>query len=30
MTVDDRLKAAIAKLGENMKINRFSKFELGS
>ncbi len=30
MTVDDRLKAAIAKLGEIMKINRFSKFELGS
>ena len=30
MTVEDRLKAAIAKLGENMKINRFSKFELGS
>ncbi len=29
MNVEDRLKASIAKLGENMKVNRFVKFELG-
>ncbi|MFK5956780.1 MAG: translation elongation factor Ts [Planctomycetota bacterium] len=30
MTVGDRLKASIAKLGENMKIVKFARFELGS
>ena len=30
MTVEDRLKAAIAKVGENMKVERFARFELGS
>ena len=30
MTVADRLKASIAKLGENMKIVKFARFELGS
>jgi len=30
MTVGDRLKATIAKLGENMKIVKFARFELGS
>jgi elongation factor Ts len=30
MSVDDRLKACIAKVGENMKIVNFARFELGS
>jgi elongation factor Ts len=30
MTVEDRLKACIAKVGENMKIENFARFELGS
>jgi elongation factor Ts len=30
MSVEDRLKASIAKLGENMKVNRFAKFQLGA
>ncbi len=30
MTVGDRLKATISKVGENMRIERFSRFELGS
>jgi len=30
MTVADRVTAAIAVLGENIKINQFSRFELGS
>lgn len=30
MTVDDRLKACIAKVGENMKVENFARFELGS
>lgn len=30
MTVEDRLKATISKVGENMKIERFARFELGS
>jgi len=30
MTVDGRLKAAIAKVGENMKIEHFARFELGA
>lgn len=30
MTVEGRLKATIAKVGENMKIERFARFELGS
>ena len=29
-TISDRLKAAIAKVGENMRIERFARFELGS
>lgn len=29
-SVNDRLKAVIAKVGENMKIERFARFELGS
>jgi len=30
MTIEDRLKAGISKLGENMAIRRFTRFELGS
>ncbi|MDP7062062.1 MAG: elongation factor Ts, partial [Planctomycetota bacterium] len=30
MTVEDRLKAAISKVGENMKVEQFARFELGS
>ena len=30
ITVEDRLKATIAKLGENMKIEKFARFELGA
>jgi elongation factor Ts len=30
MTIDDRLKAGISKLGENMAIRRFTRFELGA
>lgn len=30
MTVEDRLKGTIAKLGENMKIEKFARFELGA
>ena len=30
ISVDDRLKAAIAKLGENIRINKFARFELGA
>ncbi len=30
MTVADRVTAAIAKMGENIKVNRFARFELGS
>lgn len=30
MTVEDRLKTAISKLGENMTIRRFTRYELGS
>lgn len=30
MTVDDRVKAAIAKLGENIRVNKFARFELGA
>lgn len=30
MTINDRLKATIAKVGENMRIEKFSRFELGS
>jgi elongation factor Ts len=30
MTVSDRVTAAIAKIGENIKVNRFARFELGS
>ena len=28
-SVGDRLKATIAKTGENMRIERFARFELG-
>lgn len=30
MKVGDRVKAAIAKLGENIKVERFARFELGA
>ncbi|MCP4094177.1 MAG: translation elongation factor Ts [Planctomycetes bacterium] len=30
MTVEDRLKACISKVGENMKVEQFARFELGS
>ena len=30
MKVGDRIKAVIAKLGENIKVERFSRFELGA
>lgn len=30
MSVDDRVKAAIAKLGENIRVNKFARFELGA
>jgi elongation factor Ts len=30
MNVGDRVTAAIAKLGENIKVNRFARFELGA
>ena len=30
MTVEDLLKSGISKLGENMAIRRFTRFELGS
>ncbi len=30
MTINDRLKATIAKVGENMRIEKFARFELGS
>ncbi len=30
MTVEDRVTAAIAKMGENIKVNRFARFELGA
>jgi len=30
MTVNDRIKASISIMGENMKIERFARFELGS
>lgn len=30
ITVGDRVTAAIAKMGENIKVNRFARFELGS
>ena len=30
MTVEDRLKTAISKLGENMSVRRFTRYELGS
>ena len=30
ISVDDRIKAAIAKLGENIRINKFARFELGA
>lgn len=30
MTIEERLKAGISKLGENMSIRRFTRFELGS
>ncbi len=30
MTVSDRVKAAIAKLGENIRVERFCRFELGA
>jgi elongation factor Ts len=30
MTVEDRLKTAISKLGENMMIRRFTRYELGA
>jgi len=30
ISVDDRVKAAIAKLGENIRVNRFARFELGA
>lgn len=30
ITVADRVTAAIAKMGENIKVNRFARFELGS
>jgi elongation factor Ts len=29
MTVEDRVKAAISKLGENMTVRRFARFQLG-
>ena len=29
-TIEDRLKTAISKLGENMAIRRFTRYELGS
>jgi elongation factor Ts len=30
MTVEGRLKACISKVGENMKVEHFARFELGS
>jgi len=30
MTIEDRLKTAISKLGENMSVRRFTRYELGS
>ena len=30
ISVDDRVKAAIAKLGENIRVNKFARFELGA
>ena len=30
VTIEDRLKAAISKLGENMSVRRFTRYELGS
>jgi elongation factor Ts len=30
MTVEDRVKSAIAKLGENMTVRRFARFQLGA
>jgi translation elongation factor EF-Ts len=30
MSVEDRVKTAIGKLGENIKVSRFARFELGA
>jgi elongation factor Ts len=30
LTVEERVKAAIAKLGENIQVRRFVRFTLGS
>ena len=30
LTIEDRLKTAISKLGENMSVRRFTRYELGS
>ena len=30
LTVDDRVKAAVAKVGENIQVHRFVRFQLGA